>query len=398
MLSVIKTAIITIIISFISGVLLDNYKNLAPKISCTMGKCVLIKMNNKKIRAYILKVKNISNKTLHDLTVNVQAHHSELKMDDTKITGGLKFDICGEYNNFNVSIPFLSKNDEFSVKLFVDDIQGEYTKPVVTLRSPENFKKISHGEKNGIFDVLSNNSQKILNLFSKKEEDGIRNPQKNEMQIRENNFLNKKTLITTVSIILLVCFAFLGTGIYKSISEKVQAHTGQSDIEKNSDNTGTTVNKEVNNSNSNTSNNGKSQTSSTKALSKDDNNEVKSKDSSSYSSSKTSDNTSNVNSEDKQSTPTSNTDTNNETSNKQNDATSSSTTNNQNTDKHISNDNVNQNTNTGTSKVTSTSTEADKNNAGNTQTKQPNTSTSSEPNINSASGKQQTSNNESNGN
>ena len=32
MLSVIKTAIITIIISFISGVLLDNYKNLSVKI------------------------------------------------------------------------------------------------------------------------------------------------------------------------------------------------------------------------------------------------------------------------------------------------------------------------------------------------------------------------------
>ncbi|ETJ19845.1 Membrane protein, partial [human gut metagenome] len=165
MLSVIKTAIITIIISFISGVLLDNYKNLAPKISCTMGKCVPIKMNNKKIRAYILKVKNISNKTLHDLTVNVQGHHNDLKMDDAQITGGLKFDICGEYNNFNVSIPFLSKNDEFSVKVFVDDVQGEHSKPVITLRSPENFKKIGHGEGNGLFPVLSDTSQKICNLF-----------------------------------------------------------------------------------------------------------------------------------------------------------------------------------------------------------------------------------------
>ncbi|WP_455796841.1 hypothetical protein [Clostridium butyricum] len=62
-------------------------------------------------------------------------------MDDAQITGGLKFDICGEYNNFNVSIPFLSKNDEFSVKVFVDDVQGEHSKPVITLRSPENFKR-----------------------------------------------------------------------------------------------------------------------------------------------------------------------------------------------------------------------------------------------------------------
>lgn len=42
MLSVIKTAIITIIISFISGVLLDTYKNYAPRILCIIGKAVQI--------------------------------------------------------------------------------------------------------------------------------------------------------------------------------------------------------------------------------------------------------------------------------------------------------------------------------------------------------------------
>ena len=245
MLSVIKTAIITIIISFISGVLLDNYKNLAPKISCTMGKCVPIKMNNKKIRAYILKVKNISNKTLHDLTVNVQGHHNDLKMDDAKITGGLKFDICGEYNNFNVRIPFLSKDDEFSVKLFVDDTQGEHSKPVITLRSPENFKKIGHGEGNGFFSVLSDTSQKICSLFSKKEKnDGINT----QISRKEKSIFNKKILITTSSIISLVCIVFLATGLYKNISEKAQDKSVQSDTEQKSNSVDTPSNETAKNS------------------------------------------------------------------------------------------------------------------------------------------------------
>lgn len=386
MLSVIKTAIITIIISFISGVLLDNYKNLAPKISCTMGKCVPIKMNNKKIRAYILKVKNMSNKTLHDLTVNVQGHHNDLKMDDAQITGGLKFDICGEYNNFNVSIPFLSKNDEFSVKLFVDDTQGEHSKPVITLRSPENFKKIGHGEGNGLFPVLSDTSQKICSLFSKKEKnDGINTL----MSRKEKSIFNKKILITTASIISLVCIVFWGTGLYKSISGRAQDESIQSDTEQKSNSVNTSSNEKTKNSSSNTSNNGKNESSSTKSSSKDgSSNEVKTQVSSSYDSGQTSNNKDDKNSEENKNTSTSNTDANKETVNEKNQDSSSSTANNNNTNKQSADEKANESTKTSTSTNTT----------GNTKVNQSSTSSSSDTNVNSPSEKQQVSNSESSGN
>lgn len=385
MLSVIKTAIITIIISFISGVLLDNYKNLAPKISCTMGKCVPIKMNNKKIRAYILKVKNISNKTLHDLTVNVKGHHNDLKMDDAKITGGLKFEICDEYNNFNVSIPFLSKNDEFSVKLFVDDTQGEHSKPIITLRSPENFKKIGHGEGNGLFPVLSDTSQKICNLFSNKEEKNRRNIQKSKI---EKSILNKKTLITTASIISLLCIVFLGKGLYKSISGIAQDESIKSDTEQKSNSVDTPSNETAKNSSGNTSNNGKSESSSTKSSSKDgSSNEVKTQVSSSYDSGQTSNNKDDKNSEENKNTSTSNTDVNKQTADEKNKDSSSSTSNN-NTNKQSADEKANESTKTSTSTNTT----------GNTKVNQSNTSSSSDTNVNSPSEKQQVSNSESSGN
>ena len=385
MLSVIKTAIITIIISFISGVLLDNYKNLAPKISCTMGKCVPIKMNNKKIRAYILKVKNMSNKTLHDLTVNVQGHHNDLKMDDAQITGGLKFDICGEYNNFNVSIPFLSKNDEFSVKVFVDDVQGEHSKPVITLRSPENFKKIGHGEGNGLFPVLSDTSQKICSLFSKKEKnDGINTL----MSRKEKSIFNKKILITTASIISLVCIVFWGTGLYKSISGRAQDESIQIDTEQKSNSVNTSSNETAKNSSGNTSNNGKSESSSTKSSSKDgSSNEVKTQVSSSYDSGQTSNNKDDKNSEENKNTSTSNTDVNKQTADEKNKDSSSSTSNN-NTNKQSADEKANESTKTSTSTNTT----------GNTKANQSSTSSSSDTNVNSPSEKQQVSNSESSGN
>lgn len=128
--------------------------------------------------------------------------------------------------------------------------------------------------------------------------------------------MNKKTLITTASIISLLCIVFLGKGLYKSISGIAQDESIQSDTEQKSNSIDTSSNEKTKNSSSNTSNNGKNQSSSTKSSSKDGiSNEVKGQDSSSYDNGKASDNKTNVNSEENKSTSASNTDANKETVN-----------------------------------------------------------------------------------
>ena len=168
MLSIIKTAIITIIISFISGVLLDSYKNFAPRILCTMGKPVSLKMNDKKIWAFTLIMRNISNKIIHDLNLNIQGHYDNLRIDDAKITKGLKFETSSENNNYNISIPFLSKNDELSVKIFVESRQGKIRKPIVTLRSPEDFKRVDSAGQNGYLATLAAIPKDISDSITKR--------------------------------------------------------------------------------------------------------------------------------------------------------------------------------------------------------------------------------------
>ena len=183
MLSVIKTAIITIMISFISGVLLDSYKNFAPRILCTLTKPVPLKHNNKKIKAYTLIIRNISNKTIHNLTVNIQEHYDFFSVHEPRITGGLKFEDSHEDNNYNVAIPFLSKNDEFSVKVFVENRQGVDNKPIVALRSPEDFKRVDSTGHNGLLAVLCGIPKDIGDLFSKKNY----NARNTELDNRERN-------------------------------------------------------------------------------------------------------------------------------------------------------------------------------------------------------------------
>ena len=142
MLSIIKTAIVTITLSFISGVLLDHYKNIAPRIICKIGKGSKVRLNEKEMRMYNLVIKNSSKQTIHNLNVNLHAYENEVEIRDTEITRGLKFNVSNEKGEYNINVPFLSKNDEFKVKIFTESLNSGENKPIVTLRSPEKFKRV----------------------------------------------------------------------------------------------------------------------------------------------------------------------------------------------------------------------------------------------------------------
>ena len=167
MINIIKTAIITITISFISGVLLDTYKNLAPRVLFNMRKVKPKKINNIEFKVYKFTVKNISKKIIHNLNLNVKKDNDYIKIEDANISTGLKFDLSEEDNTYNVSIPFLSTNDEFSVRILVKAREGSSNKPIVALRSPENFKKIySEGKVKRI--SLLGNENRSNNFFKNK--------------------------------------------------------------------------------------------------------------------------------------------------------------------------------------------------------------------------------------
>ncbi|MGN0144296.1 MAG: hypothetical protein ACI398_04890 [Clostridium sp.] len=245
MLTVIKTALVTITISFISGVLLDAYKNYAPRILCSMGKGVPIRLNNKRIKAYTLMIKNISNKTLHNLTLCIQEKQSwnNLKIDEARITGGLKFDISNEEEDYNVSIPFLSRNDQFTVKLFVENHHGYDSRPIITLRSPENFKRVDRGEKNGLSGLFSTMHNSIGNSFE------CKNNQREKGYDLENRFLKKKALIATGVIIFTLCIGVFGFEYYYKINNQPQNSNEKSDVnEKNTYKTSSTSNMSGDNS------------------------------------------------------------------------------------------------------------------------------------------------------
>lgn len=253
MINIIKTAIITIVISFISGLLLDYYKNLAPRLLCNVGKGVPVEMNGKKIFAYIVNVINVSNKTIHEITLNIQSLQANLKSTDAKITKGLKFDSSTNDNILDFSIPFLSKGDKFSVTVYVENQHEVHNKPVVVIRSPENFKRIDSAGQNGILALLFNIPKSIIQAplkIMKKSKDVV--PDKKDVFTPMNNSSgkkqaihkdnrevlygnkklskSKKAMIITVPIILLMIVGVLGTSYFKGMTSNAPASSVNSAV------------------------------------------------------------------------------------------------------------------------------------------------------------------------
>ena len=221
-MNIIKTAIITIIISFVSGLLLDYYRNLGPRILCNMRNGKPIKMDGKEHCAYIITVKNPSNKTIHELTINIQSAQTNLKSTGATITKGLKFDSSIKDNILEVYIPFISKGDEFSVTVYVEKQSEVNNKPVIVIRSPENFKEIDSVEQKGIlsslFNIPKNINQGILRLVEK----------------AEAIVPNKKALIIIVSIILVGIAGLLGKSYFKGTSTNVSTPNVKTTVPKQS--------------------------------------------------------------------------------------------------------------------------------------------------------------------
>lgn len=202
MINIIKTAIITIIISFASGLLLDYFTNLGPRILCNVRSVIPKGMNIKENSAYIITVKNPSKKTIHELTINIQSSQRNLKSTDFKITNGLKFDSSINDNILEVYIPFLSKGDDFSVTVCAENQSAVHSKPVIVIRSPENFKEIDSSDQNGILTALFNIPKNIKQVMHKVT--GSQQPINKENRDVMPPNKNKKAIIIIVLIVLVV--------------------------------------------------------------------------------------------------------------------------------------------------------------------------------------------------
>lgn len=261
MTNIIVPAIITLVISITSGLMLDYYKNLAPRILCNVRNGIPMEMGSTKKCSYSITVNNSSNKTIHELTLNIQSSQSSLKSTGETITNGLKFDSLLKDNILDVYIPFLSKGDEFSVTVYLEN-ENAVQNPVITIRSPENFKEKDSVEKEGNRSLWFNIHKSINQIISKvrqnakvpnikddfttvmsKAEGVEQTADKKDRQVLSGNKKSskKKAMIITVSIILAMIVGISGKVYLKVTSANATAPTVKTIVPKQSTNeTGST--------------------------------------------------------------------------------------------------------------------------------------------------------------
>ncbi|MBU3191135.1 hypothetical protein K9O30_17740 [Clostridium bowmanii] len=251
-------AIITLIISITSGLMLDYYKNLAPKILGNVQNGIPIELNSKKLCSYIITVSNPSNKTIHELTLNIQSSQPNLKSTGATITKGLKFDSSIKDNILEVYIPFLSKGDKFSVTAYVENEDAVDTKPFLVIRSPENFNQIDSLKQKGNqllwFNIPKNLNQVILkvmqrlkrivsntkNDLTKFMSNKVSTEQRTNKKGREvppgnkKPSKNKKAMIITVSIILFMLIGVLEKFYLKGTFTNLKTPTAKITVPKQS--------------------------------------------------------------------------------------------------------------------------------------------------------------------
>lgn len=228
MMNIIKTALVTITISIISGLLLEHFKNLAPRILCEIEKGKSTEIYNKKIYAYVITVSNMSKKIIHELALNVQSPKGNLEISDAKITKGLKFDSLVKDNVLDIDIPFLSKGDKFSVVVYVESC----TMPVIVMRSPENFKRVDSLEEND--SMVSNQNNDYTIIMDKVPDYKKSANKKNREKLYKNKKTDNKAMILVVLLILVVAIAGVMKFYFKGTSGSTQSPSIKTDVNKNS--------------------------------------------------------------------------------------------------------------------------------------------------------------------
>lgn len=145
-MSIFLTALATLIVTVLAGVLLDYWRNTKPKILFKVRDALPIDIDGKKIGAYQIEIINTSKKTIEDISVHIEANVSNLKNGGVFCPQGFVYQINIEENKAKLDIPFFKEKEELSIIIIAENQYHLPAKPQVAIRSPHQFKLVNFNE------------------------------------------------------------------------------------------------------------------------------------------------------------------------------------------------------------------------------------------------------------
>lgn len=134
--------IASLVAPILVGVILNSLKNIKPLIIFqTIGLIPFqFDTKNRYNGAYLVEIKNISTKTIKDISLYIKTQASYAKIGGIKKSQGLQYAESIEDGEIKIEIPFLKENDELSVSIIVESSVSIPDNPEISIRSPHNLK------------------------------------------------------------------------------------------------------------------------------------------------------------------------------------------------------------------------------------------------------------------
>ena len=143
LLSIIITALATLVVSVVSGLVIEYFKRIKPKLIYSTTEAVPITINDKTIGANVISLSNPSSKTIKDITIKIKTSADKIQEGGIKATGGLDYEVSSAGSLLTILVRFMKSKDELSVTTISEGRMYIPPKPDLSIRSPEAFKLIN---------------------------------------------------------------------------------------------------------------------------------------------------------------------------------------------------------------------------------------------------------------
>jgi tetratricopeptide (TPR) repeat protein len=142
-LTIFLTAVVTLAVTVISGVVLDFIRNARPTVSYSIKDAIPIDLgDHKRVGAYMVSLVNTSRRVVKDLVCHIEAGEAKLRNGGVEASQGFEMDIQESDTCLAISIPYLKKNERFEITVIAEGVYIPKT-PAVAVRSPNDITVVT---------------------------------------------------------------------------------------------------------------------------------------------------------------------------------------------------------------------------------------------------------------
>lgn len=148
MLTIVLTALTTLIVTVAAGVLLDYIRNRKPRLEYSLQDAVPFKIGDKYFGAYVVELRNPSSTTVKDLTLSLEVERASVRSGGVERSTGLNFKEKIENGHYQIDIPYLKKGEYLSA-IVICEASLWILSPELAVRSPDAFSRVERDKAEG---------------------------------------------------------------------------------------------------------------------------------------------------------------------------------------------------------------------------------------------------------